>query len=155
MRKLISSLFAALAFTLSAPAIAQSDRQAEEPIQTVVAFMNAFDAADEAAMMELLVDQAPVAFIEEREGEDRVGLVPLSALAQHIVNSPVPLQEPIWNLRGFEDGPVAVVTANFEFLIDGNRSHCGVNIFTLMRVEGEWKIATVTYSHITEGCSEN
>ncbi|WP_271078628.1 hypothetical protein [Aurantiacibacter sp. MUD61] len=155
MRKLLSALIAALAITLSAPALAQEQHHAEGPIQTVVAFMNAFDAKDETAMAELLVDQAPVLFIEERENDDRVGVVPMSALVQSIAANPVPLQEPIWNLRGFEDGPVAVVTANFEFLIDGNRSHCGVNIFTLMRVEGEWKIATVTYSHITEGCSEN
>ena len=49
-------------------------------------------------------------------------------------------------------GPVASVMASYEFRIDGKLSHCGKNIYSLTRVEGEWKIASIAYSHIAEGC---
>lgn len=156
MSRMITAPIAAFGLALAMPAAAQdSDTEithGAEPIATVVAFMNAFDAQDAEAMAQHVLDDGVVAFVEERAEEDRVGFVPLNRLAGAIAGNPADLEEPIWNIRAIEDGPVAVVTANFELLVDGNRSHCGVDIFTLMRVEGEWKIATVTYSHITEGC---
>ena len=44
--------------------------------------------------------------------------------------------------------------ASYEFLIDGKRSHCGKNIYSLTRAEGEWKIASIAYSHIEDDCGE-
>ncbi|MDE1467661.1 nuclear transport factor 2 family protein [Aurantiacibacter sp. D1-12] len=156
MFKPIATALAGLSLMFAMPATAQeAEVHAADPIATVSAFMTAFDAQDADAMAPYLVDESIVAFIEEREGEDRTGIAMMAQLVQGISGSQNDLAEPIWNIRGFEDGPVAVVSANFEFLIDGERSHCGVNIFTLMRIEGTWKIATVTYSHITEGCDAN
>ncbi len=156
MFKPLTIACAGLSLAFASPASAQdTDVHAADAIATVSAFMSAFDAQDADAMLPYLADGAVVAFVQEMAEDDRVGFVPMGQLVQGIGSSTADLQEPIWNLRGFEDGPVAVVTANFEFLVDGNRSHCGVNIFTLMRIEGEWKIATVTYSHITEGCGTN
>lgn len=53
--------------------------------------------------------------------------------------------------RGFDpevriDGPMATVRLPYDFYRDGEWSHCGVDVFTLLRVEEGWRIATVTYT---------
>ncbi len=41
------------------------------------------------------------------------------------------------------DHDLAVVWAPFEFLVDGKVNHCGTDLFNLVRIDGEWKIASV------------
>ena|SRR6266516_6721832 len=38
------------------------------------------------------------------------------------------------------DGPLAMVWAPYKFYFDGNFSHCGVDCFQLVRINGQWKI---------------
>ena len=41
------------------------------------------------------------------------------------------------------DNDLAVVWAPFDFLVDGKVSHCGTDLFNLVRQDGEWRIASV------------
>lgn len=41
------------------------------------------------------------------------------------------------------DHDLAVVWAPFQFLSDGKVDHCGTDLFSLVRVEGEWRIAAI------------
>ncbi len=50
------------------------------------------------------------------------------------------------------DGDIAMVWADYVFLIDGKTSHCGVNHFDLVRENGAWKILNVTWSRRATGC---
>ena len=38
-------------------------------------------------------------------------------------------------------GPIAVVWGEYEFWIDGEFSHCGIDALDLVKVDGDWKIA--------------
>jgi Putative lumazine-binding len=42
------------------------------------------------------------------------------------------------------DQNVAVVWAPFEFLIDGKVDHCGRDLMTLVKVDGQWLIAALS-----------
>jgi hypothetical protein len=53
--------------------------------------------------------------------------------------------------RGFRpevrvNGPLAMVWYPYDLYIDGKWSHCGVDVFTLIRHEGQWRIATMAWS---------
>lgn len=53
--------------------------------------------------------------------------------------------------RGFRptvhvNGPLAVVWMPYDLYLDGKWSHCGVDVFTLVRHEGTWRIATMAWS---------
>lgn len=53
--------------------------------------------------------------------------------------------------RGFRpearvNGPVAVVWYPYDLYVDGQWSHCGVDVFTLIRSEGQWRISTMSWS---------
>ena len=41
------------------------------------------------------------------------------------------------------DHDLAVVWAPFEFLVDDKVDHCGTDLFTLVRTDGQWVIASV------------
>jgi hypothetical protein len=41
------------------------------------------------------------------------------------------------------DNDLAVVWAPFDFLADGKVDHCGTDLFSLVRIDGKWLIASV------------
>ena len=43
-------------------------------------------------------------------------------------------------------GPVAMVWLPYDFYSDGKWSHCGVDVFTLLKTGTGWRIATVVWS---------
>jgi hypothetical protein len=49
-------------------------------------------------------------------------------------------------------GPIAVVWGEYEFWIDGEFSHCGVDSVDLVKIEGEWKIANFMWTVEKENC---
>ena len=50
------------------------------------------------------------------------------------------------------DGDIAMVWSPYVFLVDGKVHHCGVDHFDLVRENGAWKVANVTWSSRTTGC---
>jgi len=50
------------------------------------------------------------------------------------------------------DGDIAMVWSPYTFLIDGKVHHCGVDHFSLVRENGGWKIASLSWSSRTTGC---
>ena len=53
--------------------------------------------------------------------------------------------------RGFRpeariNGTVAMVWYPYDLYLDGKWSHCGVDVFTLVRTEKEWRIAAMAWS---------
>ena len=53
--------------------------------------------------------------------------------------------------RGFHptvlvSGPVAMVWFPYDFYQDGTWSHCGVDVFTFLKTDGGWRIATLVWS---------
>ncbi len=135
------------------PALADDHASEEARVTAMVeAFMEDFNTKDVAGMTASVVEGAMVTVIEEREGDDRMQTMPLANLIASISSSEDDLREPIWDMVTMVKGPVATVSASFEFTINGMRSHCGTNVFNLVRVDGEWKIAGIAYSHIEEGC---
>jgi hypothetical protein len=49
-------------------------------------------------------------------------------------------------------GPIAVIWGEYEFWIDGEFSHCGVDSVDLVKVEGKWKIANFMWTVEKENC---
>jgi hypothetical protein len=41
----------------------------------------------------------------------------------------------------------------YEFYLDKKFSHCGIDIFTFIKKEGQWKISNLTFNMIKEGCN--
>lgn len=50
------------------------------------------------------------------------------------------------------DGPLAIVWTPYKFYYNGKFSHCGVNSFQLVQLNGEWKIQYLIDTRRKDGC---
>jgi len=50
------------------------------------------------------------------------------------------------------DGPLAIAWTPYNFYFNGKFSHCGVNSFQLVRLNGEWKIQYIIDTRRRTGC---
>jgi hypothetical protein len=109
-----------------------------EVMQPIHRFFEAFAKRDKAGM---LAEVAPgLEVTSERDGElHRLGI---EALADRIVAFQggaiaETVRDPIIHV----DGALAVVWAPFTFSIDGKPDHCGIDLVTLYKLQGRWRIA--------------
>jgi hypothetical protein len=61
--------------------------------------------------------------------------------------------ERIWQPIVHVHPPIAVVWAPYDFHVDGVFSHCGVNNFQFLRVDGAWKVTNASWTVEKEGCA--
>lgn len=52
------------------------------------------------------------------------------------------------------DGAMAVAWTPYKFYFNGQLSHCGVNVFTLIKRNNQWKIMGITDTRRKKGCEE-
>ena len=50
------------------------------------------------------------------------------------------------------DGPLAIVWTPYKFYFNGIFSHCGVDSFQLLRINGRWKIIYLIDTRRKQGC---
>jgi hypothetical protein len=60
--------------------------------------------------------------------------------------------EKYWDPTVLIHRDMAVFWAPYSFDIDGKRSHCGVDVFDFIRVNGEWKLANSMWTVEPDGC---
>jgi len=60
--------------------------------------------------------------------------------------------EQIYNVNISVDGPMAIVWTPYKFFLGEKFSHCGVNVFTLIKINNAWKITSITDTRRKEGC---
>jgi len=60
--------------------------------------------------------------------------------------------ERIWDAQTSIQGDVATVRAPYDFHVNGNFSHCGTDIFNLLKTSDGWKITSITYDVLTSEC---
>ena len=49
-------------------------------------------------------------------------------------------------------GPIAVIWGEYEFWIDGEFSHCGIDSADLVKIDGKWKVANFMWTVEKEDC---
>ena len=52
------------------------------------------------------------------------------------------------------DGPMAMAWTPYSFYYNGKFSHCGVNSFQLVRIDGIWKIQYIIDTRRRQGCPQ-
>ena len=88
-----------------------------------------------------------------KEGKTIIRNEKIEAFAEAISKSPKgALDERIQFETIKIDGPLAIVWTPYKFYYDGKFSHCGVNSFQLVRINGEWKIQYLIDTRRKESC---
>ena len=113
-------------------------------LAVVDASLEAISNEDMIAFTDLMIEEASTVRVLERDGQVQYAV---RTRAEWRANSPsVDIVE-----RGFDhkvhiSGPLAVAWVPYDLYLDGEWSHCGVDVITLVRIEGDWKIATLSWT---------
>ena len=54
--------------------------------------------------------------------------------------------ERMWSPQVAIDGPIASVWTPYDFYLDGEFSHCGIDAFHLIQTDGEWLVQDLIYT---------
>lgn len=154
---LITPIFVASAVTASAleaqaaPAIrstagAPADTATERRLVTAVvdSTLAALSRGDLVGFTDYMVDEAITMSIRNRDGQLRHAAQ--TRLANRSMSLPGRVTERAFGTQVRVAGPIATAWAPYDFYIDDKWSHCGVDVFTLLKTGGTWKIATLVWS---------
>ncbi|MEB2777705.1 hypothetical protein SYJ56_20485 [Algoriphagus sp. D3-2-R+10] len=144
-----------------------------------LAFLSCFDCFPqetdklEAAAVKAVVNQ----FFESLEKQDTVLLKQVAFMEGQIWTVNNTVSPPRNRIRFFKDdlksflsknsylekaysmdvkihGGMAIAWVPYEFRLNGEFSHCGVDVFTLIKKEEAWKIINLSYIIEKEGCEK-
>jgi len=71
-----------------------------------------------------------------------------------LADQDVDVLERFWDPEVLIRGDLAVVWTPYDFFLDREFSHCGVDAFTLVRTDEGWRIATTVYTVEVTGCDQ-
>lgn len=137
---------------MAALAAAQTPGQAAAEKQVVEAVQEIFDAmaAKDAAALDAAF--LPGAVLVSVRDDGRAATTPAGAWQAGIAKAEGALLERMWSPKVLIDGDMAMLWAPYDFHRAGRFSHCGVDQVTLIRQQGQWKIASLAYTVKRTGC---
>ena len=140
-------LMAALVALVVAPVQLHAQKAANEKdavYAVVEKFFQGFNAKDSTVMKSTLYSDVKLFTTgTNQQGVPVVQSETADALIKSVSSAPVTLDERISNPTiSVEDG-LATVWVNYEFYADGKYSHCGVDMFMLVKTGDGWKISAL------------
>jgi hypothetical protein len=144
---------AALALALQTAPVDPASAEAAAVMVPVNGVFAALSARDGQALLPLMDAEGRINVVVERaDGSRRHGSPTVADFAEGLTPGPERFEEIMPAPSVMIDGDIASVWGRYVFRIDGELSHCGVNHFGLIRRDGVWKIANLTWTQRTAGC---
>ncbi len=133
------ALFFIVIFSLNANA------QNEDVKNTIQTFFEGFHHRDTILLHQVCADKMILQTIEENATGNRLSEEPLHFFYRSIASIPKDLKinELILSYTIQVDGAMAHAWTPYEFYVNGNLSHKGVNAFTLFKEKESWKIVYI------------
>lgn len=109
--------------------------------------------ADPALLVSSFTDSAILQTVVEKNGKVEVRTEVIADFAGQVAK----MEKNILDERiQFDvikiDGALAVVWAPYQFYYKGKFSHCGIDSFQLVRINGKWKIQYLIDTRRSQGC---
>ena len=132
---------------------APADAEDKAVLATTQAFFDGLEAADPVAMRAAALPNIPMMALSTKP--DGTVDVRRFGFEDSFGKKVAPgLKEWMWSPVVVRRGALATVTGPFEITREGKTVHCGVNIFTLAKTEGAWKVASVSWTAEPDACPE-
>lgn len=130
-----------------------ADPEDKAVLAAAQAFFDGLEAADPAAMRAATLANIPMMALSTKpDGSVQVRRFAFEdSFGKEVAKG---LKEWMWSPVIVRRGPLATVTAPYEITKDGKTIHCGIDIFTLAKAEGAWKVASVSWTAEPTACPE-
>lgn len=153
IRILLLVLFAVCGCTSARPSTAPAPNAESAGVVAVAErLFAAMESRDTAAIRALFLPQAQIVAVERIEGRERMRVRTIAEFLPGIVSAPEPLVERMWAPEVRIEGGLATLWAPYDFHRGAQFSHCGTDAFQLVRADGGWRIAILSYTIQREGC---
>jgi ketosteroid isomerase-like protein len=122
---------------------------------TIIKFFDAFHKQDSTAIKALVFEDVILQSIgKNREGVTQLKKEAFNGFLKSIVSIPKDqkFEEKLLDFKIRIDGDMANAWTPYEFWFNDTFSHCGVNSFQLVKLEGTWKIIYLIDTRRREGC---
>ena len=77
---------------------------------------------------------------------DGIGPSQLDGLVQFLATSKDKLEEKFQNVEIRQDGPLGLVTFNYDFVVNDKVTNSGIEHWQVCKVDGQWKILSITWT---------
>lgn len=129
----------------------QAQNEKEEVIQIAHDFFHALEKGDTIAYRALFQPDAMIFTVREKAGQTITNsrppandkFQPGTVIKERMKDTGISVQV---------HGNMATVWAPYNLWINDAFSHCGVDVFTLIKTSVGWRIATLSYTIEKEGC---
>jgi hypothetical protein len=136
--------------TTSAQGAAQSDEK--EPILAVVdQFMTGISTNDFDLLARIRLENG-LNIVERPASPPATGTVITRRPFSPAGSKPGAFKERYWDPVVHVRGGLAIVWAPYEFWRDGKTSHCGVDVFEMVKEQGVWKIGNAMWTVEPDAC---
>ncbi len=99
-------------------------------------------------------DSNLAALVTRRDGKKQNVAFTGEAFSKNFAEKRNEIKEVMYKPTVEIDGDLAMVYGRYVFFSDGKLSHCGLNAFHLIRIDGTWKIANAISSMEPTGCTK-
>lgn len=90
----------------------------------------------------------------DKEGKTKIETEAIKGFAEFVAAQPKGAADEQITIETIKiDGPLAIVWAPYKFYFKGKFSHCGIDSFQLVRINGTWKIQYLIDTRKRVGCN--
>lgn len=147
MKKLLIALFVLLAL----PAYAE-DSEKDKVLAVLDQFFEGLRAADPTLWQPILVPEGTVMVTSKREGEWKFSTRTLASDIERLPGNEAVIDERYYRPTVMIHETIATVWTPYDLYAGGEFSHCGIDVFQLLKIDGAWKIVQAAYTVEPEGC---
>jgi len=131
----------------AAPASAGDSGARAEVLAALQSVFDALASGDSALLTRVMEPDVQLVSIEEdAEGATGVEHRTLQQMAARIADAEEPFIERMFEPVVHVAGPLATVWTPYDFYVGERFSHCGVDVATLVRREGGWRIVSLSWT---------
>lgn len=156
MQKLALSLILIFIPTLCSSANAQYANEEAAVLATMDNFFTALAASDRNGLEQTTIPGSLfISASVDEDGNETVNTITREAFVNSLSNPASRRLERYWNPTVLVQENIAVFWAPYDFHVNGEFTHCGIDSFQLFKMDGVWLIGSSSYTRETVGCPQS
>lgn len=153
MKKISTAIL--VAAVMAAAAFAQKTDDKAEALAVVNQLFTEMAAANPAGILALHTPTSDLAGVfKTRDGKTRYQAINGDAFSKMFTDKTKVMREEMYDPKVEVHGDWAMVWGRYVFFNGDTLSHCGINQFNLVRIDGKWKIANGASTIDPGDCTE-
>ena len=152
MKKLL--LFILITLSLEAFAQKKHTQEEKEILLKVQQFFDALEKQDTVLFKSILLMDGQTWAISEKENTVKYSMRQFRDIMKTFINPARIIQERMLSSEIKIHDRIAMAWVPYTLDISGKFTHCGIDIFTMLKTSEGWKIASAAYTVEPDGCED-